>query len=526
MARDETDALGTFAHNFVCTDEQFLKSTLSPVEILQCLPFVSSEAQIPAPDRSLPVAVLPPEIPSAIDDTSWWPLALYLVSAFLGETTLAVPVIALPQSRTWRLLSHVFSLLPRNEASRLAFSTMFLNATNWLDGFRLVFVPDARCLPGNQRWYRVIDPEKAPQPKPEPLAEFWSDERDLGLTLMQFLNVTSPPCVSQETARACLPSLLATGKKFRAVVEKLRPKRVYPLMMGNAEWLVSFGQAGDGLDSATLTEAVWENPAANLRSAMLATAQIRDTLSERRLLEDLAGFMASGALPVTSLGALDGPAQLNSFFQLASARQKISDPKIRSLAERLIGQPFYAGQLHRAVAEHVLSGIIGGQRMGDEERWLAGQAAHVTSDSLVQSVARLATHRPGQPVSWLALGISESQYQSLMDAAWVVFSSLDEWLSAVYPAPYRTAFFEFCANKMLSLRTESQCEFLSKLAGRTGPAGLENQILVEAIRHLPKAWEVAQYYAAIIARLAVPDLEAIDCLRTIPRPTLFRRFFE
>ena len=265
LVRDATDSIGSFAHHYVCDERDFLEAKLSPVALLKSLPFIRSEDEIGS-NRSLPVYELNgveplPGMPE------WRSVALSLIDTYLGESVLVVPMMVLRETETWDLLAELFALLPQLEASRLSFSTLFKDATDHVDEFRLVFVPDQSVVPRDAQVYRVLDPGPEHQPfetpaRPVPLTAFWRSTEAAGPVLLNLINLLrqSPEQpADSDSALESLPKLLACGRSFRDAIESLKVTEIYSLLVRRAKWLAAYGRAGKELPVNTVCAAVWVN---------------------------------------------------------------------------------------------------------------------------------------------------------------------------------------------------------------------------------------------------------------------------
>jgi hypothetical protein len=542
LVRDATGAIGSFAHNFVCEESDFLQAEVTPVALLTSLPFVKTEVEI-GDNRSLPVYELG-ETAAAPGAPEWRPLALSLADTYLGESVLVIPMVVLGEAETWSLLAELFSHLPRLEAARLSFSTLFKDATDYIEEFRLVFVPDQKTVPRDAQIYRVLEPGPdgtvPVKPPAVPLTAFLRAAPAEGASLIRLINLLRRAAARSELMDAAtqfLPGLLSYGRLFREAVESMRVTNLYSLLVRDTDWLATYGRAGNGLEIEAVCAAVWETPSAaptRMTNALGAAQQLQQWQLSTALFEDLARRVAADKEAMALVRQLERQGQLNGFCEDVARSAALAEHEQESVAERLRNEGYYAGQIHQAIARRLLSMLSEGRREGARRagRWLSREAEYL-NDQFLQAVADLwewdgAPAKLGRDFRLANYQLADAeQYHDLLPAAWLL-SRPYNWghrLAITYHPVYRNAFFVFCASRLKRFDLYGQKQLLRALAEMSRPYGRENQILIDGIRDVERPYELAQYYAEVLDGLPVVDAEAIRQLQSLQPPkSLWDRF--
>jgi hypothetical protein len=522
IAKDRGGAVGFFSHNLVCSEADLMESDASPVSVLGGFPFFASEAELPS-DRRLPPCELD-RFDAPARHPEWNAVALDLIDVYLGESAVVVPMVILDSARTWHLLDEIFSLLPRQEAVRLTFSTLFIEATDFLDAYRLVFVPDRTSLPREESLYRIVEPAPEEDPRAArrhvPFTGFWRSQPQHGASLCRWADLMRRNPASHEIP-PLLEDLLPTGGSFRSAAESLEIKGTYGLLVQRTEWMEGYYRAGGNLDSALLREAVWANPQSRLLPAIEGVRRIGEQELLALLFTDLGCRMAAGALDTAFAASLAKNGHLPQFLETVSAAHRLEDQELVALADRLNDQPFYNRQLHQGVAQRVLFGIKEGRRAVFAERWIASRAEEDDDASFRAIAALVAWHDAS---AWrrgdLRLGsfaLPLGSYRSLLPAAWAVAPDAKTFVQMVFRDDSREPLFAFCSHILSSQEIGVQRDLLAALA-RLSPRGTEHSGLIHAILVSPKAHELAKHYAKCLERSPQPDIEAITRLRSVRPP--------
>ena len=140
MTCDLTGAAASFAHHFVCAEEEFLRARCSPVQLIRQWPFLGGENDLPE-DRELNPSALPELMPCSPTRPRAASRPGPPRPGFRGRPP-AGPPVDHGRRRAWPLLETLYAMLPRAEAAQLSFSTLFGECSQFVDWFRLVTVPD------------------------------------------------------------------------------------------------------------------------------------------------------------------------------------------------------------------------------------------------------------------------------------------------------------------------------------------------------------------------------------------------
>ncbi|MGH9935977.1 MAG: hypothetical protein ACREAM_07005, partial [Blastocatellia bacterium] len=399
-----------------------------------------------------------------------------------------------------------------------------------------VFVPDQQTVPRDAQIYRVLDPSPgraAPitPPRAAPLTSFWRGAPDKGRELICWIDALrhawEQPGKVAEAIRS-LPRLLATGRLFREAVESLSVPHMYSSLVRDASWLVEYGRAGGPLQTDSVIAAVWEDVEERLPQALDAAERLQQWFLYRSLLEHLARRVAGGADGLAPVRKLAEAGRLADFCKTVSAPDSLTDRQEELVAERLLNERYYSGQIHRAIAGKLLRQMADGGREGAYRRgqWLREQAG-LLNDPFVAAVADLWQwgETPVRQRWDLRLGkyrlADVEQYRNILPVAWrlsLPFVWWDRVLAAYHP-DYREAFFAFCARRLKGEDLPEQKDFLRALALICKPHGRENDSLIEAIGDADRPYELARRYAELQRQLDDPDVETIRHLQSFKPPS-------
>ncbi|HSS76188.1 MAG TPA: hypothetical protein VLV54_05530 [Thermoanaerobaculia bacterium] len=531
IAKDQSGAVGSFAHNFVCSEDDLAASGASPVAIFRSFNFLPSESALPA-DRRLPPLEIE-RFDAAAPHPEWRAAALDLIDIYMGESAVVVPMVILDAERTWDLLEEIFSLLPGRETARLTFSTLFIEATDCLDAFRLVLIPDRNELPRDAPLYRIVEPTPREGPKAArrhiPWTDFWRSRPEQGKSLCRWVDLMRHLPHSPEIP-TLLDELLATAGAFRAAVEELEVPGIYPWLVRKSDRLVSYRPAGGALNAPQLRDAVWEEPASRLLPALEGLGVLDEQELVALLFEDLARRLVEDALDTRLASDLIGSGQGDRFLHTVCDPRRLDDPELISLANRLRGEPFYEDRLDQAVAERALVGIARRRRSAAAERWVVRRAEEGAGGPLFAAIVRL--------LAWLDASIwhrgelrlrdfgplPTRDYRQLLSALRSLASSSKAFLHMVFREDLRGPLLAFCSRELRTLEKDEQQDLLAAIAHLCQPWGREHEELMETIFSSPNAYELAKHYARCLERCARPDAETIARLRSVqPRPGLSRR---
>jgi hypothetical protein len=521
IAKDLSGAVGSFAHNFVCSEDDLAASGASPMAILRSFTFLASESALPA-DRCLPPLEIE-RFDAAAPHPEWRAAALDLIDVYLGESAVVVPMVILDAERTWNLLAELFSLLPGQEAARLTFSTLFIEATDCLDAFRLVLIPDRNELPRDAPLYRIMEPTPWKDPQAAhrhvPWTDFWRSRPEQGKSLCRWGDLMRHHPHSPEIP-ALLDELLATAGAFRAAIEALEVPGIYSWLVRRPNWLVSYRRAGGALSIPQLRDAVWEEPASRLLPALEGLGLLDEQELVALLFEDLGRRLVEGVLDTRLASELVERGQEHKFLHTVCDARPLDDQELISLAGRLRGEPFYEDGLDQAVADRALSGIARRQRSAAAEQWVVRRTEEGAGGSLFDAIARL--------LAWLSASgwrrgelrlqgfrpLSPRDYTRLLPALQSVASNAKAFFRMAFREDAREPLLAFCSRALSTLEMDEQRDLLAAVAHLCQPWGREHEGLMNAILSSSKAHELAKHYARCLERCLRPDTEAIARLRS------------
>jgi hypothetical protein len=242
LAKDATGAVGSFAHQLVCAEQEFLTSCVQPWTLLQSQRFLGSEADLPENRLLDPIDAPPPGPVDAPEDGSCrgidagladshevTPFCLKLLDRVLAGGPRRILVVC-SDAALGHVLLPLFALLPRAEAAKLSFSTLFVRAMEHLGKFRLVFVPNEGDIPSEPNLFDVLHAEAGTNRPSEgdvsyrhSLTRLYAqapEKRDL---LRGFIDGVRGHAEPKPAGRdeACLQSLLELGPEFHQCMVEL-----------------------------------------------------------------------------------------------------------------------------------------------------------------------------------------------------------------------------------------------------------------------------------------------------------------
>lgn len=520
LAVDRTGSSGSFAHHYVCETCEFLRSRLSPVDMLRALPFYSRESDLPD-DRSLPEI----EIDDSNRETDLpepCPLALRLVDMFMAWSGPTIPMVILPEDDTWPVLKDIFRILPQLESSYLSFSTLFVAASDYAGRFRAVFVPDRQYVPTGSYLFTPIAPAdiEAAQTRPAALTEFWRRQPSKGPSLLRLANVLRSETGDPAEMERIVPELLATGQPFRAGIESLQVPGLMEVLLSRADWLTQYWRVGAPLTYHQLAEPLWRSPEACVPTLLAATTDLREDAVRDAVLEGLGQRIADERLGLAMLELLQANGLLTRFYEVTAAR--LTTGSLCRLARRLRGQAYYRNHLHHAVARRILDSMARGSEVGrDFAWWLDEESIALSHEPFLRAAADLAAWaiEPKAPGSRLRdYTLTESQYATLLPAVWFVGSrrlSGDRLVRLLYREDYSGEFLSLLAQRFPDQDTADQEDLLLGCARECGPHKAVNADLLHAIEMSKDAGRLARYYRRILTELHRMPSESFPELRGI-----------
>jgi hypothetical protein len=517
LARDRSGAVGSFAHHFVCDEDEFIRGGVSPAEMLKYLvedsKFLDSESRLPQ-NRSLPEADFEPPA-THTTATGWRPLGGHLVNLYLDKSERTTPLVIAPEGDTWTILDEVFGLLPRLEATRLSFSTLFIEASDFTESFRLVFIPDGRYVPAEAYNYMIFEPAAepvtTPPPRPVPLialcikAQGDAEHLTSYESFLEFVHVLRHERGRLEEAAALMPGLLAYGKTFRDCVESLQIPWIYSLILRDRKTLVDYRRAGEPLKYEDAAPELWEHHEAYLPQLLPALADLGQQRFADSVLGELARRVSSGEVDTRCLGLLS-PEQQGSFY--GHVRRELRVGELCSLAEKLRGHSFYDGQLHEYVAQLVVADIGEGldRRWPGPLQWLREEQRVLPARSLGQAALALGAWAcsEGGPNFRLAdFRADGQQYEELLKAVWRLAKgraiSASVFSSCAFSHDHRGRFFSFMVRQLGTPVLAMQKAILDIMAERYGSQAVAEREFVEALKRSENTLELAKLYKRLLA---------------------------
>jgi hypothetical protein len=507
LARDRSGSTGWFAHHYVCDEESFLNSSISPPRVLQQLTWLKNEIELPA-NRSLQAIEFPSNEQHGVAagemtlaSATIRPFALQILDMLMGKPLPVVPLVVATDEETWPILSELFSLAPRLEAASLSFSTLFADATDFIEAFRLVFVPDEKHVPSGTYVYRVAKAGTTFNPPPPPLlfTSIWRKHETKAPTLVRFINCMRQPKPELDEAAALLQELLAIGKDFRDCVESLR-LQIYDVVLRDEKWIVAYARAGSSIHYREISTSLWKDPEKNLVPLLKASAELAVPELAEQALEDLAIKLAAGHVDTSIFTELHKANCLQMFYQVTT--RSLSPVALIELIDRIKNQHFYDNELHRILGHLSLVRILSDDRDKwiDQLRWLHDEHDVRTADSFVDAVVGVGVwvNNKRSNQFWLrAYELSSSDYLILLENIWT--HEFNRWqtyqlFEIVFHPRYVGELLWFVSQQLKHYDKGLQIDVLNVFAQKFGLAAVRNQSLLEAIRLSNDSRDVAKSF--------------------------------
>lgn len=506
MARDLTGSTGAFAHHLICDLDTFVNNDLSPAMLLREFRFFESEDQLPL-DRSLPVVetegsiLVPPE-------PRWHAFGLRVVDSLLGRSTGATPMAILNEEETWAVLAAVFYFLPRQEAARCSFSTLFARADDYTPWFRIVFVPDRNLVPSDNYIYQIITPDDpVPSlPPPTSFTDYWRNYPGKGETLLKLVSLLRQYPKSRVQAREMLATLQPFDFFFRRAIESLKIQGYLGVLMSDPAWFTEYWLAGSSIAYSALQNELWTNPDILLIPFLEASRRLQQETLCDAALEDLANRVASNMGGLDLVASLQNTRYLDAFLNIAASR--LQDSSLCRLAHALRSQEFYANQLHDAVANRILDRIRKGDRIDVHGvgNWLRAEVITLPQSPFLRAVADLTEWVDQTKRSSFGLAnydISEQQYRTLLPVVWIAGPRsvpLAELVRTIYRRDYSRLFFAQFTPYFKQCDRDRQEEFLAACADVCGPYVGQEETLLEIIETTRDAAYLARFFRLLLSK--------------------------
>jgi hypothetical protein len=523
LARDRTGAIGSFAHHFVCTESDFVHSQISPAVVLQYLvtnsKFLENEAQLPSQRTLSPVEFEPsvtigrnPNLQSA---------ACKVANLFLDKSERTIPLIVTSDAVAWELLGEVFSLLPQLEAARVSFSTLFTEASTFVNNFRLVFIPDRKYLPSDTYNYTILEPPNqniARPQSPVALIKFWFEAPEAYPAMLRLTHILRHQLNEVDEGESLFAELISHGKSFRDCIEMLEAPRVFELVLRKKDWIVCYAHSGSSLKYEDLSTSVWEHREKYLPELLAALPDVGQQRLTDDLLLDVARHIIKDEVDLNVLGQLVSR-ELDHFFELTSLLS--IDDRCR-LAEKLKAGRFYASQLHNKIARYMVAAITEGHKESwfKISRWLLQEENVLWSQPFARVALDLARWLAGDTEVAPRVRehrMTEAQYNELVDALWAVAISrrltADTFDSLAYHGDHRPAYYAFLLRRLSD--STSQKAILSIMAKRYGSQATQDPDFIVALERSSKAAGLAQYFLAQLEECGDLNVSTEKILKSI-----------
>ena len=472
-SKDLSGSIGSFAHNYICKEEEFFANTVSPVDILKSLSFILNEQELPS-NRSLPVQRLDLKEKFQVSGI-WRPFAIQLMDVYLGKSPLRVPMVIVPENDMWDILAELFSLLPCFEASLLNFSTLFIDSNNFLDGFRLVFVPSQNELPSQTNLYQIIVPNETSiqLPKPTPLASFWKKDQDDAMDVINFINmVRHMPDKINETYQN-ISHFLAKGKMFRDCIEFLRVSGVIEIILSKPDYIVAFWQSGRPVEYNNISKILWKSPQKYLSSVLLAISQLNQMNIREEMLMDFTNRLISNQISIHLMDTLRETNNLQVFYDVAIRKLEINS--LSNLAIKLNELTYYKKEIHCDIADKTVDYLQSDNKLKWEEygSWLKNESKNECKDALnsyLKAVSDLVIWRKHSGYFRLDRYplLQKIHYEKLLETTWSIGNrhntSLSDLIEKIYHHNFKRKYFQFILEKLNEYDLNDQKQILEILA--------------------------------------------------------------
>lgn len=525
MATDRSGKRGAFAHHFVCAERDFVRSTLLPADLLRRLPFLSSEQEL-GEDRVLPPVEVDGDEPRhTVGPVP--PRVLHLLDRLLSDDRLHVPLATLTDQEFWPFLSAVHGLLPRAEIASLTFSTLFCQCAEFVEDYRLVTVPTRSFAQGLPDVLEVLDLDASPLGPEHPLTQFARQHAaavPLLLTLINGLRHDGPPATNDQ-----LRTLVACGRDFREVVERLAVPGVLPWLMTDLAMFDTYWNAGRPLAYHELRDALWHRPAECLPVFLQFLARLENGELHGALWAELTQRMIanSEADSNTFWSQLTQTRLRDVFLQWCGDRLPPSD--LARFTQRLRGMPGYRGGLHRIVARRLVSR---GEFDAADWQWLSQER---DLDRLADAVVtwREALNAPrSDSIDWGRFELGVEDWRGFVHWAWN-----DGLRARIEPtqlvqklqAPGRELpVVMMAAQWAMRLDADSAAGFLATLITMSAPSPAVEQYVLELIERQPNARVLAESLSKQLeksSQVTRPFLQGLRRLTAQRSTSFFRRLF-
>lgn len=523
LAQDKSGAVGAFAHHFICEEEPFINSRISPVDLLKRLKFYNSENDLPS-NRSLEVIDCS-ENEAAPPTSRFRMLALQLVEMYLDRSEPDIPMVVASDEEAWEILNEVFALLPRLEASRLSFSTLFVDAMDFAENFRLVFVPERKYVPAAAYAFRVfdsgVDGAEANQTKPCPLTTLWRTCPQQAPAVLRLVYILRHTPERLDEAAALLPGLFKLGKIFRDCVESLQIPRLFDLILRDAHWIIMYRRAGGPLQLEPMRAPLWREPNTYLIPLMTAAPQLEQSGFADHVLRELAERAASGEVGIELISALPSPEALNRFYEVA--KNKLNVELQQQLASRLRGETFYALQLHHTIAHRVVQLIADGNKQDWDApfRWLERESdvfSHRSYDWAAVELARWTAQESERNFTLNSFHLTAQQYKDLLEAMWTAGTprlDADRLDGCLFHQDYRAEYWAFLIRRLRISSFGTQKGILRIIAARFGAAATDDREFLDALKRAEDSSDLARYFMELLDRKKALDRRAQEHLRSL-----------
>jgi hypothetical protein len=519
FARDLSGSIGAFTHNLVLRREEFLDREFSPVDVFASFPFLKSESELS--ERRLPEVDF--ETTGHSFSEKWKPLAFSLVDTILGESTPVVPMVILPEQDMWDLLALVFHMLPRVEASRLSFSSLFVNAIDFIDGFKLVFIPDKSVVPSGTQIFRIIDPAgNIRRTEQVPLRSLWERHWDRGESFLRLAHVLRHHPERKDEVLPLLSPLASIGPDFRLSVEQLKLPALYEALFLKAEWIVPYWRAGAGLAYGVVADMIWKDPAVYMKPLLTALGELGAEDLITNIMRDLNSKLLHETLPLTVLESVEAAGQMGRFIESLS----VGDASISiacGIASRLRIKDPMDLRVHKKAAVYILELIRSSGRRNLERLlpWLSEESKYTASHSFFEAVADCAAWiLDPKNISWRAerYDLAQEEYLGLLSAIWTPIKknalgvSGGDWVSMVFHPEFADSFLKSLARNLEDLDFRFQKEVLGAVFSLIKPMELADGYIMRFIENSEKPERLARFYLELLNSRKTKAYETIKRL--------------
>ena len=521
LAEDLSGSVGTFAHHYICREQEFVDSGASAARVLRALSFFGGEAELPRQTRSLELleqADLPRAAPPAASPLR--ELALQVIDRHLDRDMVHLPLVVLAEAEAEELLEQVFDLLPRTVAVRCSFSTLYVGAAQWASHYRLALIPARELAPAGSSLFQLVDPA-ADQQRPAPASGFaalWAAHPEAGPALATLVDAVASG--QHDQAGAARERLLPLGRALRSALEAVGAGGLEPLLLSRADWLVAYYRAGAPLPWQPLEQAIWSAPAARLPHAVTACGQLGLDERRDRLLVELGQRVASQAADPDLVGALARAGHCAAFND--AVQRLLPQPALLQLATRLRHTADHDRGLHDHLARLALAGLGDAPRKRDRQReqWLAEESSHLPGRGLLAGAAALlrwADDARLLPRPLAGLSLDDQQYIELVRAGFDHGQQAGfkpaVVLQALLVEAHRWALVTFLCGALGQIRSGRQKQYVGGLIETCALAEHEHLAVVNALLGADVSRGVLRYYRKALSAHAPQHQQAISRLK-------------